>query len=240
MKGNKKAGKLKENFLNSSSSLVQDKGVKADKGEAKDKEVTIAKKVVEEIGFDDISEHVRKNAEFSLVIKSYLYETVRPIARKYSLKITDIMVIFLLATNKEIKTATDISKHSDMKRGNISIIIDALMNKGYIEQEEVKEDRRQKYLHLTPISQDIVADCVLAVRRMIKILIKGIPAKDIQVCDAILNKMFDNLIEYAKQIDSINNKARIIDNVMQQDDWDKEDKKEKRTVGDFDKSVVTA
>lgn len=144
----------------------------------------------------EIVERVRRDVEFTLMMKRYMNDAVRPIMRKYSLKFTDVMTIFLIGTNPSIRTATDIARHSDLKRGNISIIIDSLMEQGYIEQEVVKEDRRQKHLHLTPKADPILNDCITMVQQMVDVFIKGIPTEDLLFCEDILLQMQKNLESY--------------------------------------------
>lgn len=147
----------------------------------------------------DISSHVQRNLEFSLVVRSFIYEKLRPLSKKHNLKFTDILTIFLIGTNPNVKTATDIAKHSDMKRGNISVVVDTLMERGFIEQETVKDDRRQKHLHLTKEAGKILDECNEIIREVINIFIKGIPSTQLEICDQTLRQMEDNMKEHYKR-----------------------------------------
>lgn len=161
---------------------------------------SLSPKICQAVTDSDIKERMWRNLEFGLAVRGFLHEGVKPIVKKYNLKTTDIMTILLIGSNKSIKTATDISRHSDLKRGNISIIIDNLMKRGYVEQETVPDDRRQKTLHLTDKSKDILAECMEVIRRMIGVLIEGIPSTNLEVCDGVLRVMEGNMIKSRRQV----------------------------------------
>lgn len=101
-----------------------------------------------------------------------------------------------MGSNVEVRTATDIAQHSNLKRGNISVIIDNLMAQGYIIQESAKDDRRLKYLTLTQKSQSVLDECLEVVRKMIDVAIDDVPSTNLEICDDVLRQMEQNMRKY--------------------------------------------
>lgn len=65
-------------------------------------------------------------------------------------------IIMFLAEDEEIKTARDITNSKGIKKNIVSFHVDKLVNDGYIEREQMPEDRRQVRLSLTKKAEPVI------------------------------------------------------------------------------------
>lgn len=127
------------------------------------------------------------------------------IAKKYNMRQSDVVFLFVLAINEGIKTASDIARVSDLKKGNISVIVESLCLKGYLEQRNIKEDRRQKYLYLTEKAKEVVNEFLQMFENNIVEVIKDIPKDKLDICYEVLNMMFNKMTKIKNNFCCIEN-----------------------------------
>lgn len=124
-----------------------------------------------------------------------MFRHLEPIAKKYKLKMSDLSLILLLHINKEIQTAKDISTFSDLKRGNISLIVESLSCRGFLKQLAVEGDRRMKRLVLTSMCDEILKETDGILETLFKLMIDGIEEEELLRCKEVFIKMYENILK---------------------------------------------
>lgn len=140
-------------------------------------------------------DHVRPMMNYSLIQKTWLKTNCEPICKKFKLKMSEYQILILLHVNSDVKTAKDIEKFSEMKRANISILVETLCKKGFLVQESIENDRRMKKLVFTKECEEILHETDKLLDYLVTNTFKNIEKKDIEICEKVFNKMYENLLE---------------------------------------------
>lgn len=138
-------------------------------------------------------ESVMPIMRFGYIQRTWIEKHVEIIAKKYKMKSSDLNLMYFLRLNKEIETAKDVAKYTDLKRGNISLIVEALSRRGYINQIAIEGDRRMKRLVLTPKCNEILEDLDEVVNTLMKILLDGFSKDDLENLRKNFRCMYENL-----------------------------------------------
>lgn len=144
---------------------------------------------------NEFFDHVKPMMNYSLIEKTWLRENSEPICKKYKLKISEFMIILLLHVNSDVQTAKDIEKFSEMKRANISILVEILCKKGFLKQESIENDRRMKKLVMTEACNPVLAEIDELLDYLVTNTFKNISKEDLDICEKVFNKMYSNLLE---------------------------------------------
>lgn len=143
----------------------------------------------------DFLSHVQPMMNYSLIQKTWLEKSCEPICTKSGLKLKELQILMLLYVNKSIQTANDIEKISEMKRANISILVESLCKGGFIEQQSVENDRRMKKLVFTEKSKDVLNEIDEIINNLISNTFSGIDENDLHTCEKVFNQMYANLLK---------------------------------------------
>ncbi len=138
-------------------------------------------------------ESVMPIMRFGYIQRKWIENHVEIIAKKYKMKSSDLNLMYFLRLNKEIETAKDIAKYTDLKRGNISLIVEALFCRGYINQIAIEGDRRMKKLVLTPKCDEILEELDEVVNTLMKILLDGFSKEDLETLRKNFKCMYENM-----------------------------------------------
>lgn len=141
----------------------------------------------------ELLESVMPIMRFGYIQRTWIEKHVEIIAKKYKMKSSDLNLMYFLRLNKEIETAKDVAKYTDLKRGNISLIVEALSRRGYINQIAIEGDRRMKRLVLTPKCNEILEDLDEVVNTLMKILLDGFSKDDLENLRKNFRCMYENL-----------------------------------------------
>lgn len=143
----------------------------------------------------DFFDHVKPMMNYSLIQKTWLRTNCEPICKKYKLKMSEYQILLLIHVNSDVQTAKDIEKFSEMKRANISILVEILCKKGFLIQEAIENDRRMKKLTLTKECDELIHDTDKIIDYLVINTFKDIDNEDLAICEKVFNKMYENLIE---------------------------------------------
>lgn len=92
-------------------------------------------------------------SEFLTISKKFLhiYESYCvPICEKYQLKQNELDILLFIGNNPEFNTARDVCEIRKIKKGIASVMIENLVERGYLRREADPKDRR----HSTPDSDE--------------------------------------------------------------------------------------
>lgn len=136
---------------------------------------------------------------FAYLQRAWMQRHLEVISKKYKLKMSDLNLMLLVHINKDVKTAKDVAKFSELKRGNISLIVESLSCRGFINQLSVEGDRRMKRLVLTPKCEEILKECDEKIIQLLKISLEGISVEEIQQAKQVFAKMYQNITNEEKK-----------------------------------------
>ena len=135
-------------------------------------------------------EQASSTMTFAYLQRAWMQRHLEVISKKYKLKMSDLNLMLLVHINKDVKTAKDVAKFSELKRGNISLIVESLSCRGFINQLSVEGDRRMKRLVLTPKCTEILKECDEKIIQLLKISMEGISVEEIQQAKQVFAKMY--------------------------------------------------
>lgn len=148
---------------------------------------------------ENLIEHISSMMKFVNIQRLWMQRHLEPIAKKYKLKMSDLSLMLLLHINKEIQTAKDVSKFSDLKRGNISLLVESLSCRGFIKQLAVEGDRRMKKLVLTSKCDEILKECDEILVTLFKIMIDGVDETELLGARQVFIEMYENIKKEEKR-----------------------------------------
>ena len=144
---------------------------------------------------ENLIEHISSMMNFVNIQRLWMQRHLEPIAKKYKLKMSDLSLMLLLHINKEIKTAKDVANFSDLKRGNISLLVESLSCRGFIKQLAVEGDRRMKRLVLTSKCDEILKQCDEILLVLFELMIEGVSDDELLGARQVFIKMYENIIK---------------------------------------------
>jgi len=148
-------------------------------------------------------ERVEPMMNHAYMQKKWFEVQFKPICKEFEIKNSELMVMLALHLNHSIKTAVDIEKFGEMKRGNISLCVDILCQRGYLLQTLDENDRRFKHLSLTPKADEILAKCDEILNAYCSYIFKDIPKEELAVCEGVFKKMNEKLNELYGNISGV-------------------------------------
>lgn len=147
-------------------------------------------------------EHIEPMMNHAYMQKKWFEAQFKPICREHELKNSELNVLLALHLNHSIKTAVDIEKFREMKRGNISVCVDILCQRGFIIQTIDENDRRFKRLKLTEKAEEILENCDEIINSYCSYIFRGVSKEEFEICDKVFKKMNENLDElYEKMME---------------------------------------
>lgn len=132
-------------------------------------------------------------SQLAVMQKEIFYERLKPVVKKYRMKKSEVILLFLLYLNPSLKTAKEICRISELKRGNVSILVEALTLRGFIRQETVLSDRRSRNLYLTDKANALIEEFEDEMEKMHNDMLAGISKEELELCTGIFKKIFENV-----------------------------------------------
>lgn len=145
----------------------------------------------------DFLQEMATLSRFAIMQKDLLYQQLQPVLKKCKMKNSEIILLFLLYLNPSLKTAKEICKVSEFKRGNVSVLVESLTVSGYIQQETALQDRRSRNLYLTDKAKALIEECGDTMKKMHDKMMEGISKEDLNVCSNVFSRIFENVERYS-------------------------------------------
>ena len=105
--------------------------------------------------------------------------------KDYGLKQIDLEILFYLHYNPEASIG-EISRSQSLNKGQLSLAMTELKDKGYIDAKGNEQDKRYQIYHLTPAAEKIWDQIVAAKVRMRELLYDGFTPEE--------RAMFENMV----------------------------------------------
>ena len=136
---------------------------------------------------------ITKVFSFLYMSKNVVEKEMAGICKEYKITNSALALILFLAHYPNLNTSREICKFGNLKRGNVSVLVEILTKRGFIVQEDDEHDRRLKYLFLTEKSDDIVNKAKKIHKEFENILISDIKKEDLELLENTFNKMFNTI-----------------------------------------------
>lgn len=87
----------------------------------------------------------------------------------------------------------ELGEKMDIKESTVARLLDRMEEEGLIIRTQVKEDRRVKYIKLTPKGRERIEELLPEGQKMSELFSKGITEEEIQVFKKVLQKFMENI-----------------------------------------------
>ena len=134
-----------------------------------------------------------KLINFAYSVRILLEEKIKPVQKEYDLKKSELCFLLILDFYPELNSAKKISELGELKRGNISFIVETLFKRGFIVQETDENDRRSNKLMLTEKARSIIEESKVILNDTFSLIIEGIPKEELEMGEKLFEKMYLNI-----------------------------------------------
>ena len=130
---------------------------------------------------------------FAYSLRILLEEKIKPVQKEYDLKKSELCFLLILDFYPELNSAKKISELGELKRGNISFIVETLFKRGFIVQETDENDRRSNKLMLTEKARSIIEESKAIVNKTSSLIMDGISKEEMEIGERLFEKMYSNI-----------------------------------------------
>lgn len=116
--------------------------------------------------------------------------------KKYGLSTNELEIIMYLNREDNDNTARDIAIYLGLSKGMISRTIEQLIEKGILEIQKDKDDKRILRLYLSEASKELTQDLGRASDKFFSNLVSGINEENLDVFASVLEVMIKNLNDF--------------------------------------------
>ena len=134
-----------------------------------------------------------KLINFAYSLRILLEEKIKPVQKEYDLKKSELIFLLILDFYPELNSAKKISELGELKRGNISFIVETLFKRGFIVQETDENDRRSNKIMLTEKARSIIEESKAILDKTYLSIMDGISKEEIESGERLFEKMYSNI-----------------------------------------------
>ncbi|MCI5608206.1 MAG: hypothetical protein MR408_02000 [Spirochaetia bacterium] len=134
-----------------------------------------------------------KLINFAYSVRILLEEKIKPVQKEYDLKKSELCFLLILDFYPELNSAKKISELGELKRGNISFIVETLFKRGFIVQETDENDRRSNKIMLTEKARSIIEESKAILDKTYLSIMDGISKEEIESGERLFEKMYSNI-----------------------------------------------
>lgn len=124
---------------------------------------------------------------------------IKMICGKYQLTLIEGKIISFLHNNPEKDTAGDIVELRKLSKGNVSLAVDSLIQKGMLEREQDQKDRRKIHLSLLAKAKPITDLIESTQNEFEKELFRGFSEEERRVYIKLNDRMVENTMNAMKR-----------------------------------------
>lgn len=136
------------------------------------------------------------------IIKLYdrMLETV---CRSYQLSKTEVSIINFLQHNPEKDTAADITEMRMLAKSQVSASVESLIQKGLLQRQPDRIDRRRIHLSLLPTVLPITQDIHKVQCRFREVILDGFTENECKLYEAFHDRLLENVVAALDGKDSV-------------------------------------
>lgn len=125
-------------------------------------------------------------------LRDFFKQFAEEFRRDYGLKQIDLEILFYLHYNPSASIG-EISRSQSLNKGQLSLAMTELKDKGYIDAKGNDQDKRYQIYHLTPVAEQIWDKIVAAKMRMKEQLYHGFSAEERATFEKMVLRMGLNI-----------------------------------------------
>lgn len=127
------------------------------------------------------------------VFKKIYDNLLNEIAKKYELTTNELKILLFLQESQENDIARDIVNTLMLSKSHVSMSVDFLEKKKYLERLQDEKDKKKYHLKITNKANVIIEDVNKKQEELKEILYKGISQEEIKTMNSIIEKMRNNI-----------------------------------------------
>lgn len=133
------------------------------------------------------------------LVKSLYSDCMEAACRKYHLTRMEFDILMFLANNPQFTTAKDIVENRRLTKSHVSLAVNSLVEKGYIQKYQTERNRKTIHLSVCESASDIIRDGRNAQKRFASILFRGFTSDECEKMNAFFEKVANNIQDYFRQ-----------------------------------------
>ena len=135
---------------------------------------------------------------------SRLYDAMqKPVCQRCGLAPLEATILGFLHDNPKKDTAAEIAECRLLAKGNVSIAVESLIQKGLLQRRQDREDRRKIHLSLTPQAAPAVQAIDRLNRRFWQRLFRGFSQEELAQCVRFQQRLAANTVAALAERDDL-------------------------------------
>lgn len=141
-------------------------------------------------------ESMLRGGQFHKILESYISK----IRKKYDLKKTEVEVLYYLAKAGKENASKDVISFLNMNKGHISITLDSLCGKDYIQGTQDMQDHRVIHYEVTEHAAEIVKEIEQVLKHLYEELFLGVSQEDKEALERVALQLKQNINRMEKEV----------------------------------------
>lgn len=123
----------------------------------------------------------------------------KPLCKKMKIPQSAFDILMFLADNPKYTTARDIVEIRGIKANLVSVNVEKLVRKGYLERQSIEGDRRKTKLICTPKAQPIIEQGRQVQKKFFDSLFADVDADKLKIFHEVLERVYNNMDAIMKE-----------------------------------------
>ena len=128
---------------------------------------------------------------------------LEPVCQKWDLTRSELDVLLFLYNNPQYDRAADIVSHRGMAKSHVSLSVTGLENRGLLQRQFSRKDRRTAHLILTDSAKEIAAEGRESQTRFFEGLYGGISQEEYDLWRSISQRISGNIETLEQQLEQL-------------------------------------
>lgn len=126
------------------------------------------------------------------VLKKVIDKSLNKVAKESGLTLNEVRVLLFLYENEKFDIASEIVDGLLISKAHVSLAVDELTKKGYIEKLKLKEDKKKIHLKIKRNAREVLDLLDVEIEKLKENLLRGISDEDALIFKETLKKAIDN------------------------------------------------
>ncbi len=126
------------------------------------------------------------------VLKKIIDNPLNKISKKTGLTLNEVKVLLFLYENEKFDLASEIVEKLMVSKAHVSVSVESLVNRTYIEKVQDKDDKKKFHLKLTNNSKDVLDLLEIEIKKFRKDLLKDVTKEEEENFVKTLRKIIQN------------------------------------------------
>lgn len=132
------------------------------------------------------------------VLNKIIDRPLNKIAKETNLTLNEVRVLLFLYENEKLDIASEIVEKLMISKAHVSVSVETLVNKKYIEKIQDNKNKKKFHLKITRNSKDILDLLDVEIEKLKKDLTKDISKQDEEIFKKTIKKIIQNTKEIAQ------------------------------------------